>query len=79
MATTAQEQLAEATRLNFAAQPMQLGNEMRVLVQVADVAGMSFSLLLTQDAARALSKAIKEGVELAEVAILKPQSAIANA
>ena len=79
MATTPQEQLSEATRLNFAAQPMQLGNEMRVLVQIADVAGMSFSLLLTQDAARALSKAIKEGVELAEVAILKPQSAIANA
>jgi len=79
MSATAQQQLSEATRLNFAAQPMQLGNEMRVLVQVADVAGMSFSLLLTQDAARALSKAIKEGVELAEVAILKPLSQLSQA
>jgi len=71
--------LQEATRLNFAATPMQVGQEIRVMVQIGDIAGLSFTMLLTQDAARAISKAIKEGVENAEVTVIKPASAIARA
>lgn len=73
--------MAEATRLNFAVTPVQLpgAQEIRVMVQIGDIAGLSFTMLLTQDVARLLSKAIKEGVEKAEVTVIKPQSAIASA
>ena len=74
-----QQLMAEATRLNFHVSPIQVGEEIRVLVQIGDIAGMAFTLSLTQDAARALSKVIKDGVQRAEVTLVKPTSAIATA
>jgi hypothetical protein len=71
--------MVQATRLNIAVTPVQVGDEIRVLVQIADIAGLSFTMSLTQDAARAISRAIKQGIEAAEVQIVKPQSAIASA
>lgn len=71
--------MAQATRLNFQATPVQMGPEIRVLVQVGDIAGMTFTLALTQDGARAVSKLLKEGVEKAEVMIVKPPGLVASA
>jgi len=65
--------------MTFTVQPMQIANEIRVVIQVQDLAGMTFVLLLTQQNARTLSKLIKEGVEKAEVTLVKPQSALATA
>lgn len=68
--------MLQSTRLDIQVTPVQVADEIRVLVQIADIAGMSFTLSLTQDAARAISRAIKQGVETAKVQIVKPPSAI---
>jgi flagellar basal body L-ring protein FlgH len=59
--------------------PAQVGDQIMVVLQIADSAGMSVSLMLNQDSARAVSKAIKLGVEQAEVTIVKPPSMVAQA
>ena len=79
MATSPQSQPQAAPDMTFTVQPMQIANEIRVVIQVQDLAGMTFVLLLTQQNARTLSKLIKEGVEKAEVTLVKPQSALATA
>jgi hypothetical protein len=75
------EQLAlQATRVDYRAEPIQIGEEMRIMVQIgAPLAGVTVTFVWTQDVARMISKALKDGVERAEVAIVKPQSAIASA
>ena len=82
---TAEEQqaVAQLTALDYSITPVQIGNpgheEIRVLVQIGTRIGVTSQYLLTQEAARMLSKAIKDGVERAEVTLVKPQSVIANA
>lgn len=73
------QQPVDATQLNFGATPVQVGQEIRIAIQVGDVAGLAFSMLLTQQAARALMYLIRDGIEKAETTIVKPQSGLASA
>lgn len=72
-------QIEAMTQLGYNVQPVQLGQEIRLLVQIATQVGVTCQFILTIDAARLLSKTIKEGVERAEVTLVKPQSVIATA
>ena len=74
-----QQQVAQLVQLNYNVAPVQVGQEIRLLIQVATNVGVMCQFVLAVDAARALSKIIKEGVERAEVTLLKPQSLIASA
>ncbi len=78
---TPQEQAAfeQLRALGFNVQPIQSGDQILVLIQIATNVGVMNQLVLTIDAARMLSKTIKDGVEKAEVTLVKPQSAIATA
>lgn len=78
---TAEEQQAfeQIRALGFNVQPVQMGNEILVMVQIATNVGVMNQYVLTQQAARLLSKAIKDGVERAEVTLVKAQSLIATA
>jgi hypothetical protein len=76
MATAPQ---APPPSLQFNVQAVQMGSEVCVMVQVGDNVGLSMSLILTQAAAKALARAVREGVDIAEKTIIKPQSAIATA
>jgi hypothetical protein len=71
---------AAITRLDISVRPIQVGDQISVFFQLGGANNLSMSLILTQDAARAISKAIKEGVEQAEVTLVKPQTGlVANA
>jgi hypothetical protein len=59
--------------------PAQVGDQIMVMLQIGDTAGMSVTLILNQDSARAVSRAIKEGVAQAEVTVVKPPSILAQA
>ena len=74
-----QAAFAQLMQLGYNVQPVQLNDEIRVLVQIATQVGVMAQFVLTQDAARLLSKTIKDGVERAEVTLVKPQSVIATA
>ena len=74
-----QAQVADLTTLGYNVEPVQLGNEIRLLVQIATQVGVMCQFVLTVEAARALSKTVKDGVERAEVTLVKPQSVIATA
>lgn len=74
-----QQQVANLMALGYNVQPVQLGNEIRLLIQIATQVGVMCQFVLTQDAARLLSKTIKDGVERAAVTLIKPPSAIATA
>lgn len=74
-----QQQVAQLTALGYNVQPVQLGEEIRLLVQIATQVGVMCQFILTQEAARLLSKTIKDGVERAEVTLVKPKSVIASA
>ena len=65
--------------LQFNITPVQMGEQIILQISVADAAGMSLTLFLSQDVARLFSRAIKEGVEKAEVTLVKPVSRIASA
>ena len=75
------EQLAaEVTRIQWQIEPIQVGNEIRVIIQIsAPHPGLSMTFIATQETARLVSKAIKDGVERAEVTLVKPQSVLAQA
>ena len=71
---TPEERLeAELTRINIAATPVQMGQEIRVLLQMGGHNGITFTVALTQDAARAVSKILKDAREKAEVMLVKPE------
>jgi hypothetical protein len=78
MATVGQKQ-PDPTQLNFGATPVQVGQEIRLAIQIGDVAGLAFSMLLTQEAARVFMYMIREGIEKAEATIIKPPSGLASA
>ena len=73
------EQPVDPYRLNLAATPFQAGDEIRLMVQVSDIAGMQFALALSVPAARAMMYMLRDGIEKAEITIVKPQSMIASA
>ncbi len=66
-------------QLNLAATPFQAGDEIRLMVQVSDIAGMQFALALSIHAARAMMYMLRDGIEKAETTIVKPQSMVASA
>ena len=78
---TPEEQVAVAQlmNLNYTVTPIQVGDQIRVLLQIATAVGVTTQYNLSQDAARALSKAIKDGVQQAEVTLVKPQGLVASA
>lgn len=71
-----QEQFVVLASLNYNVTPVQVGDEIKVIVQIAAAIGVTNQYVLSIDAARALSKTIKEGVEKAEVTLVKPQSGL---
>ena len=73
MATSAQPQNVPIDTLQFSATPVQTGDEIRVLVQIADMIGISFAAMLNQKAANALWHTIREGCNAAETTLVKPQ------
>jgi len=71
-------------QLNIAMTPVQVQGpqgqqEIRVLLQINDIAGMQFALCLAVPAARTIMYKLREVIEKAETTIIKPPSAIANA
>ena len=68
-----------APNMQFNVAPVQIGDQVMVLVQVADTAGVMVQFTFSQDVARIFSKAIKDGVEKAEVTLVKPPSMLAQA
>jgi len=74
-----QQQFATLVSLGYNVQPVQQGQEIRLLVQIATNVGVMCQFVFTIEAARLLSKTIKDGVERAEVTLVKPQSVIATA
>lgn len=73
------QQSVDPTRLNFGATPVQIGDEVRLVIQISDVAGLAFNMMLTQQAARAFMYLIRDGIEKAEATIIKPASGLASA
>lgn len=67
---------APTSDLQINAVPVQVGNEIKVLIQIGDRFGLSMGLCWPIDVARNFSKAIKNAVEQAETTIVKPPSAI---
>ncbi len=63
-------------QLNLAATPFQADNDVRLMVQVSDIAGMQFALALSIPAARAMMHMLRQGIEKAETTIVKPQSMV---
>jgi hypothetical protein len=72
-------QSAQVPDLHFGIVPIQVGDRIMVQIQIADNFGLSTSLTLPQEIARAFSKGIKNAVEQAEVMIVKPPSLVAEA
>ena len=71
-------------QLNFALTLVQIQGwqgqqEIRLLLQCSDVAGLSLTLCLSIPAARSVMYALRDGIEKAETTIIKPPSAIASA
>jgi hypothetical protein len=67
---------APTSDLQINAVSVQVGNEIKVLIQIGDRFGLSMGLCWPIDVARNFSKAIKNAVEQAETTIVKPPSAI---
>lgn len=74
MATPAQPR--PNANLHFQFAPVQIGEQINVLIQIADDAGINFMLTLNQETARVVSRALKQAIEQAEVAIVKPSPRI---
>lgn len=71
-------------QLNFGMTPVQVNGpqgqaEIRLLIQIADIAGMSGSVCVTIPAARIIMYKLREAIEKAETTIIKPPSALAEA
>lgn len=73
------EKPVDPYQLNFAFTPIQTGDEIRLAIQVNDIAGIYGSVVLTISAARQIMYKLREGIEAAETTIVKPQSMIASA
>ena len=65
--------------LHFGIQPVQIGDQIAIDIQIGDNFGLTFRMCFPQEVARNLSKAIKAAVEQAEVTLVKPPSTIATA
>jgi hypothetical protein len=68
-------------QLNIAMTPVQVQGpqgqqEIRILLQVSDIAGMQFSLCLAIPAARTIMYKMREVIETAETTIIKPPSQV---
>lgn len=75
-----QEQFVALSSLQCNVTPVQVGNEIKVLVQIAAAIGVTNQYVLDIGAARSVWRTIKEGVEKAEQTLVKPQSGlVANA
>lgn len=73
------KQTLDPSTLNLSATPMQLGNEIRLAVQIADLHGLQFNMMLSINSAKAMMHLLRAGIESAETAIIRPIPNIAKA
>ena len=62
--------------LHFAADPMQVGEQIMVRIQVCDNFGVSFQLVMPPKIVIAFSKMLRDAASQAETTLVKPQSTI---
>jgi hypothetical protein len=77
---TPEEQAAIAgSELTVNVVPLQVGNEMRVMMQLGGRNMLTVTVALTQDAARMVARAIQAGIDEASKKIITPTSPIHQA
>lgn len=79
MATQPQPQQVPPDTINIQVTPVQMGNEIRLVVVIADVIGICTQFNFSQAVAKSLWRAIREGCDQAETTLIKPTSPLASA
>lgn len=59
--------------------PTPAQDSIALMVQIADQAGLSFTMILQQHAARAFREVLNQGLNKAAETLIKPRSALAQA
>lgn len=65
--------------LHFHSDPIQIGNQIMVQVQVADNFGLTFQMVIPKEIARAFGMQLRDAAHNAETMLVKPPSLIHEA